>query len=622
MWRGGSPLRKTRLAIKAVSIKMQQTPISILEHVFGYDKFRGQQEAIVNAVVGGDDALVIMPTGGGKSLCYQIPALLRPGVAIVVSPLIALMQDQVEALRALGVKAGFLNSTLTPQEIYDNEQAIQAGQLDVVYIAPERLIQARTINLLQHSQIALFAIDEAHCVAQWGHDFRADYLRLDVLHNEFPAVPRIALTATADTRTRQEIIDRLALHNAQQFIAGFDRPNIQYRIQPKDRPRQQLIKFLKQEHDGDAGIIYCLSRDKVEKTAAWLREEGFDALPYHAGLPPEIRAKHQRRFLREDSVVMVATIAFGMGIDKPDVRFVAHLDMPKSIEAYYQETGRAGRDGAPSTALLLYGFEDVVKLRQMTSNSEGNEAFRRAEQERLNAMLALCELASCRRQTLLRYFDDELPKPCGNCDTCIEPPQTWDATEAAQKALSCVYRTGQRFGVQHVVDVLRGEKNDRIKQYGHDQLTTFGIGGDISQHEWKGLFRQLAALGYLDVDREFGSLLLTESCRTLLRGDQSIQLRKDAKITTKKGKRQAIEVDHDDLPLWHALRQCRRRLSEEYGVPPYVIFHDATLKHMLEVRPQNTQQLMQVSGVGDAKAQKYGQEFLDVIRNYEYSSGQ
>ena len=601
---------------------MQQTPISILEHVFGYDKFRGQQEAIVNAVVGGDDALVIMPTGGGKSLCYQIPALLRPGVAIVVSPLIALMQDQVEALRALGVKAGFLNSTLTPQEIYDNEQSIQAGQLDVVYIAPERLIQARTINLLQHSQIALFAIDEAHCVAQWGHDFRADYLRLDVLHNEFPAVPRIALTATADTRTRQEIIDRLALHNAQQFIAGFDRPNIQYRIQPKDRPRQQLIKFLKQEHDGDAGIIYCLSRDKVEKTAAWLREEGFDALPYHAGLPPEIRAKHQRRFLREDSVVMVATIAFGMGIDKPDVRFVAHLDMPKSIEAYYQETGRAGRDGAPSTALLLYGFEDVVKLRQMTSNSEGNEAFRRAEQERLNAMLALCELASCRRQTLLRYFDDELPKPCGNCDTCIEPPQTWDATEAAQKALSCVYRTGQRFGVQHVVDVLRGEKNDRIKQYGHDQLTTFGIGGDISQHEWKGLFRQLAALGYLDVDREFGSLLLTESCRTLLRGDQSIQLRKDAKITTKKGKRQAIEVDHDDLPLWHALRQCRRRLSEEYGVPPYVIFHDATLKHMLEVRPQNTQQLMQVSGVGDAKAQKYGQEFLDVLRNYEYSSGQ
>lgn len=600
---------------------MQQTPISILEHVFGYDKFRGQQEAIVNAVVGGDDALVIMPTGGGKSLCYQIPALLRPGVAIVVSPLIALMQDQVEALRALGVKAGFLNSTLTPQEIYDNEQALQAGQIDVVYIAPERLIQARTINLLQHSQIALFAIDEAHCVAQWGHDFRADYLRLDVLHNEFPAVPRIALTATADTRTRQEIIDRLALHNAQQFISGFDRPNIQYRIQPKDRPRQQLIKFLKQEHDGDAGIVYCLSRDKVEKTAAWLREEGFDALPYHAGLPPEIRAKHQRRFLREDSVVMVATIAFGMGIDKPDVRFVAHLDMPKSIEAYYQETGRAGRDGSPSTALLLYGFEDVVKLRQMTSNSEGNEAFRRAEQERLNAMLALCELASCRRQTLLRYFDDELPKPCGNCDTCIEPPQTWDATEAAQKALSCVYRTGQRFGVQHVVDVLRGEKSDRMKQYGHDQLTTFGIGSDISQHEWKGLFRQLAALGYLDVDREFGSLLLTESCRTLLRGEQNIQLRKDTKITTKKGKRQAIEVDHDDLPLWHALRQCRRRLSEEYGVPPYVIFHDATLKHMLEVRPQNTQQLMQVSGVGDAKAQKYGQEFLDVLRNYEYSTG-
>ena len=598
---------------------MQQTPLSILEHVFGYDKFRGQQEAIVTAVTAGDDALVIMPTGGGKSLCYQIPALLRPGVAIVVSPLIALMQDQVEALRALGVRAGYLNSTLTPQEIYDNEQALQAGHFDVIYVAPERLVQARTINLLQHSQIALFAIDEAHCVAQWGHDFRADYLRLEVLHNEFPNVPRIALTATADTRTRQEIIDRLALHNAQQFISGFDRPNIQYRIQPKDRPRQQLIKFLKQEHDGDAGIVYCLSRDKVEKTAAWLREEGFDALPYHAGLPADIRAKHQRRFLREDSIVMVATIAFGMGIDKPDVRFVAHLDMPKSIEAYYQETGRAGRDGAPATALLLYGFEDVVKLRQMTSNSEGNEAFRRAEQERLNAMLALCELATCRRQILLRYFDDDLPEPCGNCDTCITPPQTWDATEAAQKALSCVHRTGQRFGVQHVVDVLRGEKTDRVNTMEHHKLSTFGIGTQLSQTEWKGLFRQLAALGYLDVDREFGSLLLTENCRRLLRGEINIELRKDAKITTKRSKRQAIEVDHDDLPLWHALRQCRRRLSEEYGVPPYVIFHDASLKHMLEVRPQNTQQLLQVSGVGDTKAQKYGQYFLDILREYEYS---
>lgn len=598
---------------------MQQTPLSVLEHVFGYDKFRGQQEAIVTAVTAGDDALVIMPTGGGKSLCYQIPALLRPGVAIVVSPLIALMQDQVEALRALGVRAGYLNSTLTPQEIYDNEQALQAGHFDVIYVAPERLVQARTINLLQHSQIALFAIDEAHCVAQWGHDFRADYLRLEVLHNEFPNVPRIALTATADTRTRQEIIDRLALHNAQQFISGFDRPNIQYRIQPKDRPRQQLIKFLKQEHDGDAGIVYCLSRDKVEKTAAWLREEGFDALPYHAGLPADIRAKHQRRFLREDSIVMVATIAFGMGIDKPDVRFVAHLDMPKSIEAYYQETGRAGRDGAPATALLLYGFEDVVKLRQMTSNSEGNEAFRRAEQERLNAMLALCELATCRRQILLRYFDDDLPEPCGNCDTCITPPQTWDATEAAQKALSCVHRTGQRFGVQHVVDVLRGEKTDRVNTMEHHKLSTFGIGTQLSQTEWKGLFRQLAALGYLDVDREFGSLLLTENCRRLLRGEINIELRKDAKITTKRSKRQAIEVDHDDLPLWHALRQCRRRLSEEYGVPPYVIFHDASLKHMLEVRPQSTQQLLQVSGVGDAKAQKYGQYFLDILREYEYS---
>lgn len=597
---------------------MQQTALSILEHVFGYPAFRGQQESIVNAVCAGKDALVIMPTGGGKSLCYQIPALLRPGVAIVVSPLIALMQDQVEALRSLGVKAGFLNSTLTPQEIYANEQALQSGEFDVVYVAPERLIQARTINLLQHSQIALFAIDEAHCVAQWGHDFRADYLRLDVLHREFEAVPRIALTATADKRTRQEIIERLALQNAEQFIAGFDRPNIQYRIQPKNKPRQQLIRFLRQEHDGDAGIVYCLSRDKVEKTAAWLCDEGFDALPYHAGLPADIRAKHQRRFLREDSIIMVATIAFGMGIDKPDVRFVAHLDMPKSIEAYYQETGRAGRDGAASTALLLYGFEDVVKLRQMAHNNEGNETFKRAEQERLNAMLALCELASCRRQTLLRYFDDEMPEPCGNCDTCITPPETWDATEPAQKALSCVYRTGQRFGVQHVVDVLRGEKNDRMKQYGHEALSTYGIGAEISQQEWKGLFRQLAALGYLDVDREYGSLLLTESCRELLRGEKNIQLRKEAKVTTKRTKRQAIEVDHEDLALWHALRQCRRRLAEEYGVPPYVIFHDVTLQGMLEVKPRTLQQMLDVNGIGDAKAQKYGHDFLNVLREYEY----
>ncbi len=597
---------------------MEVTPHSVLEHTFGYSEFRGQQEAIVNAVIGGQDALVLMPTGGGKSLCYQIPALVRNGVAIVVSPLIALMQDQVEALRALGVKAGFLNSTLSAQEIYDNEQALQSGTFDVMYVAPERLIQARTINLLQHSQIALFAIDEAHCVAQWGHDFRADYLRLDVLHREFPNVPRIALTATADTRTRQEIIERLALEQAEQFVSGFDRPNIQYRIHPKDKPRQQLTKFLRQEHDGDAGIVYCLSRDKVEKTASWLQAEGFEALPYHAGLSAEIRAYHQRRFLREDSIIMVATIAFGMGIDKPDVRFVAHLDMPKSIEAYYQETGRAGRDGAPSTALLLYGFEDVVKLRQMTSNNEGSEAFRRAEQERLNAMLALCELASCRRQTLLRYFDDDLSKPCGNCDTCLEPPKTWDATEAAQKALSCVYRTGQRFGVQHVVDVLRGENNERAKQYGHDQLSTFGIGAETPQQEWKALFRQLAALGYLDVDREYGSLLLTESCRHLLRGEKTLELRKDTKTTTKRSKRQAIEIDHEDLALWHALRQCRRRLAEEYGVPPYVIFHDVTLQNMLHLKPNTIQQMLEVSGIGDAKAQKYGHAFLDILREYEY----
>ena len=450
----------------------------ILQHVFGYDAFRGQQQQIIDTLVAGGDALVIMPTGGGKSLCYQIPALVRQGCGVVISPLIALMQDQVDALKAAGVKAGFLNSSLSMDQANEVERQLLSGELELLYVAPERLIQPRCLGLLQRAEVSLFAIDEAHCVSQWGHDFRADYLQLSLLHEQFPHVPRVALTATADERTRVEIAQRLNLQQAAHFLGGFDRPNIQYRIQLKDKPRQQLLQFLRDEQAGQAGVIYCLSRNKVEKTAEWLCSEGFNALPYHAGLPAELRQHHQQRFLREDGIIMVATIAFGMGIDKPDVRFVAHLDLPKSVEAYYQETGRAGRDGEPATALLLYGLEDVVKLGQMAASSEGNEQFKRLERQRLDAMLGLCEITSCRRQTLLRYFGETLEQPCGNCDCCLQPPVTWDGSEAARKLLSCVYRTGQRFGANHVVDVLRGSTNEKVMQFKHDQLSTYGIGRD------------------------------------------------------------------------------------------------------------------------------------------------
>lgn len=603
-----------------------QNPRDILQHVFGYHSFRGQQEAIVQALVNGEDALVLMPTGGGKSLCYQIPALARPGTGIVISPLIALMQDQVSALRELGVRAGFLNSTLSFPEVQATERALLAGELDLLYVAPERLIQPRTLDLLQRAPLALFAIDEAHCVAQWGHDFRADYLRLDMLHREFPEVPRIALTATADMRTREEIVERLELGAAEQFIVGFDRPNIQYRIQQKDNPRRQLLSFLKEEHPQQAGIVYCLSRKKVEQTADWLCREGFNALPYHAGLPGKLRETHQSRFLREDGVIMVATIAFGMGIDKPDVRFVAHLDLPKSVEAYYQETGRAGRDGQPATALLLYGLEDVVKLRQMMGASEGNEQFKRQEQQRLSAMLGLCEITSCRRQTLLRYFGDVMEEPCGNCDTCLIPPETWDATEAVRKALSCVYRTGQRFGATHIVDVLRGSTNEKVMAQGHDKVTTYGIGQDLTADEWRTVLRQLVAAGYLDVDPAgFGGLQLTELCRPVLRGEQSVHLRRDLrtrKPTTRTARRPDADIAEADRPLWEALRACRRRLAEEHGVPPYVIFHDVTLRDMLEQRPLHEQDLLSVNGVGDSKLKRFGLEFLDVIREFDYSGSE
>ncbi|WP_185233170.1 DNA helicase RecQ [Teredinibacter franksiae] len=600
---------------------MLNSPLHILQHTFGYDSFRQPQEKIIDCVVAGGDALVLMPTGGGKSLCYQIPALARGGVGVVISPLIALMEDQVSALRELGVNAGYLNSTLDWDSTWHTENAIRNGELSLVYIAPERLIQERTLALLQESPISLFAIDEAHCVAQWGHDFRADYLRLSLLHETFPTIPRIALTATADERTRAEIIERLSLTRAQQFISGFDRPNIQYRIQQKNKPRDQLLNFLRSEQQGNTGIIYCLSRKKVEDTAEWLTQQGFNALPYHARMSANARQTNQHRFLREDNIIIVATIAFGMGIDKPDVRFVVHLDLPKSVEAYYQETGRGGRDGEPSTALLLYGLEDVVKLSQMAENSEGDEAFKRQEQQRLYAMLGICEIASCRRQVLLRYFGDEMPEPCGNCDNCLEAPDTWNASEAVQMALSTVYRSGQRFGAGHLIDILRGADNEKIRQFGHQALSTYGIGNKLSANEWRTIFRQLIARGLLTVDHEgYGCLRLTESCRPILRGAETIYLRKD-KVSKKSPllRKKVLDIAEEDMGLWNALRQCRKQLADENGVPPYVIFHDSTLREMLEKRPLQDYELLNISGVGDRKLEQFGEAFIDVIREFEYT---
>ena len=598
-----------------------QSPTEILEHTFGYTEFRGPQQQVIETLMAGEDALVLMPTGGGKSLCYQIPALARPGCGVVISPLIALMQDQVEALQAAGVRAAYLNSSVPFEQVQATESALLNGELDLLYLAPERLLQPRTLGLLQKVELSLFAIDEAHCVSQWGHDFRADYLQLHCLHEQFPAVPRIALTATADQRTREEIAHRLELQGASHFVSSFDRPNICYRIAQKDNPRRQLLQFLRTEQQGNAGVIYCLSRNKVDTTAAWLNQQGFTALPYHAGLSAETRATHQRRFLREEGVIVVATIAFGMGIDKPDVRFVAHLDLPKSVEAYYQETGRAGRDGAPATALLLYGLEDVVKLGQMAAGSDGSEEYKRQERVRLNAMLGLCEITSCRRQALLRYFSEELEDPCGNCDTCLEPPQTWDGTEAAMKLLSCVYRTGQRFGTAHVIDVLRGSNSEKILKFDHHQLSTYGIGTDRSANEWRGVVRQLVVRGYLQVNSEaFGALQLTDACRPLLRGEESIQLRKLPKPTAgTSGRRSSVaaDMDHSDLPLWEALRACRKRLADEKGVPPYVVFHDATLREMLEVKPQTDAELLGITGIGDSKLERFGDAFLAVLREHQ-----
>ena len=599
-------------------------PEQVLHEVFGYESFRPLQGDIIREVSEGRDALVLMPTGGGKSLCYQVPALVRSGTAIVISPLIALMQDQVAALKELGVRAAFLNSTMDFEQARATEYALMTGELDLLYCAPERLIQPRTIELLHDASISLFAIDEAHCVSQWGHDFRSDYLQLSMLAEQFPGVPRIALTATADERTRKEIAERLSLTEARHFVSGFDRPNIQYRIAPKINANKQLLDFIKAEHEGDCGIVYCLSRNKVDATAKTLAQKGYTALPYHAGLSAEQRAHHQERFLREDGVIIVATIAFGMGIDKPDVRFVAHLDLPKSLEAYYQETGRAGRDGKPSTAWMVYGLQDVIKLRQMLESSQGNDHFKRVERQKLDAMLGLCEVTSCRRQVLLRYFGDELEQPCGNCDTCLNPPDTWDGTVAVQKALSCVFRTGQRFGVTYLIDVLRGSENERILQSGHHQVSTYGIGNELSANEWKSVYRQLVANGYLRADPEgYGALQLTEQCRPLLKGRQTIELRKDPEIKKTTGRANGgrsgspVSEQITDKASWEALRACRKELADKQGVPPYVIFHDTTLFGMLERKPRTLDELAEVSGVGAAKLEKYGEIFLQTIAGLE-----
>ncbi|NOR80522.1 MAG: DNA helicase RecQ, partial [Methyloprofundus sp.] len=551
-----------------------------------------------------------------KSLCYQIPAMVRTGVGIVISPLIALMEDQVNALHQLGVKAAFLNSTLSYDQVQTTEQQLINGELDLLYVAPERLTLERTLQFFSRLNIALFAIDEAHCVSQWGHDFRSDYLQLSLLAERFPGIPRIALTATADQRTREEIISRLSLSESRLFISGFDRPNIRYRIVQKQNARQQLLSFIRGEHSGHAGIVYCLSRKKVEATAKWLQEKGVNAYPYHAGLSNDIRQKHQHYFLMSEGIVIVATVAFGMGIDKPNVRFVAHLDLPKSIEGYYQETGRAGRDGEPANAWMTYGLQDVIMLRQMLQGSDADEVHKRVELHKLDAMLGLCEQVSCRREVLLKYFGETDTQACGNCDTCLEPVETWDGTIAAQQALSCIYRTEQRFGVNYLLDVLLGKENERIKSFGHDKQTTFGIGKNLDESQWRSVFRQLVVNGLVDVDYEgYGALKLNKSCRPLLRGETQIMFRKDlAKAKGKKAKVSKGDFSrHSDNILWNALRAKRRELADEQDVPPYIIFNDATLTEMVERVPLNHQQFALISGVGDVKLEKYADEFLSVI---------
>ncbi|CAB3803440.1 ATP-dependent DNA helicase RecQ [Paraburkholderia fynbosensis] len=618
----------------AASLKFMSRPLEILNEVFGYPAFRGQQGEIVEHVAGGGDCLVLMPTGGGKSLCYQIPSLVRReggfGTGIVVSPLIALMQDQVAALTEVGVRAAYLNSTLSSAEAMATERALRDGEIDLLYVAPERLMTPRFQELLERTRIGLFAIDEAHCVSQWGHDFRPEYIQLSVLHERFPNVPRIALTATADAITRDEIIHRLALDDARIFVSSFDRPNIRYRIVEKDNARTQLLDFIRAEHskpDGttDAGVVYCLSRRKVEETAEWLKEKGMRALPYHAGMEFEIRQKHQEMFQREEGIVMCATIAFGMGIDKPDVRFVAHLDLPKSVEGYYQETGRAGRDGMPANAWMAYGLGDVVQQRKMIDESDADDAHKRVQTGKLDALLGLCEAATCRRVRLLAYFG-ETSKPCGNCDNCLEPPATWDATREAQMALSCVFRaqraSGFHFGAGHLIDILRGNRSEKIMQRGHEKLTTFGIGAVLGEPEWRAVFRQLVAFGYLTVDHEgFGSLVLTEASKPVLKGEQNVTMRRYVKPTrtrqssgrTSERADPTIGMGPRERARWERLRTWRTETAKSDGVPAYVIFHDATLAEIARNGPGSIEDLRGIPGMGARKLDRFGDELLEVV---------
>ncbi len=600
---------------------MTQTATDVLRRVFGYAAFRGHQQAIVEHMVGGGDALVLMPTGGGKSLCYQIPALLRDGTAIVVSPLIALMQDQVAALRQLGVEAAFLNSSLDAFAQRDVERRMLAGDLELLYVAPERLLTERFLEQAATMPIALFAIDEAHCVSQWGHDFRPEYRQLSILHERFPDVPRIALTATADAPTRREIVERLHLDDARQFVSSFDRPNIVYRVVGKDDPRRQLKDFI-DTHTDESGIVYCQTRRKVEETASWLAEQGVIALPYHAGMESSARSANQVRFQRDDGVVMVATVAFGMGIDKPDVRFVAHMDLPKSLEGYYQETGRAGRDGMHADAWMCYGLGDVVALNQFIAQSESGEERKRVERAKLEALLGYAETTGCRRKRLLAYFGESIDGACGHCDNCLEPPASIDGTELAQKALSCVYRTGQRFGMRHLIAVLRGEDDERVNVLGHAALSVYGVGKDLDERQWRSVFRQLVAAGLLLTDDEgFGVLSLSATAKPLLRGEATINLRKPAdkkerrrKTPRGDGKKTSLDIAPHETALWDQLRGTRARLAREQSVPAYVIFHDATLVQMLRERPQTLDELAKISGVGAAKLAKYGEAFVGVFR--------
>ncbi len=599
------------------------SPLETLQQIYGFDAFRAHQEQVVDRVIAGYHTLLVMPTGGGKSLCYQLPSLIRSGVGIVVSPLIALMQDQVTALKQLGVRAEYLNSSLSQIEQSEVIGKAVNGQLDMLYVAPERLMTHDFQSLLNQIEPALFAIDEAHCISQWGHDFRPEYIQLATLRERFPHVPCIAVTATADEPTQAEILERLQIPTDGRYVTGFDRPNIRYTVVLKKNGRQQLLRFIQGDHAGEAGIVYCFTRKKVEETAEWLRDEGIEALPYHAGLPSEVREENQSRFIREEGLVVVATIAFGMGIDKPNVRFVAHFNVPKSLEAYYQETGRAGRDGLPADAWMVYSLADIVSMRKLLEYSDANEKQKWVEQHKLNQLFGYCETIQCRRQVLLSYFGEPDGAACGNCDTCTNPAESWDGTIAAQKVMSCIVRTGQRFGAGHIIDVLVGKESEKILRFRHNQLPTFGVGKEFNNNEWRGVIRQLVAADYLRVDvAGYGGMHLTKSCEAVLKDQQLVFFRKEQAAPEKKKKRRAPVINEsmparpDDNILFEALRQLRMELAREQGVPPYVVFGDATLWAMVQHRPSNREAFIELSGVGQVKLERYGDLFIDVIRQY------